>query len=72
MLLGRNGKKLAASNPVTGEPKDWVWEYATCTAVTDRRVMWAGGRDLAAVRGKKIRLKFSLGRAKLYSFSFSG
>ena len=32
---------------------------------------WKAGRDLSALKGKVIRLKFHLRNAKLYSFSFS-
>ena len=38
--------------------------------VTDGVVKWQGGRDLASLRGKPIRLKFELRRAKLYAFGF--
>jgi hypothetical protein len=38
--------------------------------VTDAAVQWQGGRNLASLRGKSIRLKFELRGAKLYAFGF--
>ena len=57
-LLDEQGKTLAVSNLITGE-------------VTDAAVIFERHADLAKLRGKDLRLKFELTRAKLYSFSFS-
>ena len=38
--------------------------------VTDGTVKWKNGKDLASLVGQKIRLRFELSSAKLYSFSF--
>jgi hypothetical protein len=40
--------------------------------VTDHRVVWRSGSDLAAFRGRDIRLKFKLRDCTLYSFAFDG
>ena len=40
------------------------------TAVTDAQVQWKKRFSLAGLQGQKIRLKFELRDAKLYSFSF--
>lgn len=39
--------------------------------VTDAPVRWHGGKDLARFVGKDITLRFELGNATLYSFTFS-
>jgi len=39
--------------------------------VTDAEVQWKKGFSLAKLKGKKVRLRFELRDAKLYSFSFS-
>ena len=39
------------------------------TDATESPIVWKGGKDLAALKGKAIRLKFSLDRAKLYALS---
>ena len=48
------------------------YEAANCSPLmgTDiyQKVSWEGGRDLSAVAGREIRLRFVLGNAKLYSF----
>ena len=53
---GRRG--LADCRPITADATDGI-------------VMWQGGKDLAALKGKKIRLRFELKSATLYAFRFT-
>jgi len=57
-LLDKDSNKLAAGQPIK-------------QTVTDAEVKWPRGFSLEKLRGKQIRLRFELGYAKLYSFSFS-
>ena len=47
-------------------------EYATCAAVRGDAVRapvaWAGGDSLASLKGRYVRLAFSIKRASIYSF----
>ena len=54
-LLDENNKALAVSEPLTG-------------SATDAELKWRGGFSLAELAGNRIRLKFELRAAKLYSF----
>ena len=54
-LLDENNKALAVSEPLTG-------------SATDAELKWPGGFSLAELAGNRIRLKFELRAAKLYSF----
>ena len=48
------------------------YEAANCSPLMGtgiyQKVSWEGGRDLSAVAGREIRLRFVLGNARLYSF----
>jgi hypothetical protein len=57
-VLDADGRRAGSSQPVTEN-------------VTDAAVGWQTGRGLAGLRGKPIRLRFQLTRAKLYSFRFA-
>ncbi len=70
-LVDEQGKKLVGSKPLTSQPKKWEWEYETNTEITDGKVIWKNNLDFSSMIGKKIRLKFELNKAKLYSFSFN-
>jgi len=56
-LLDDSGEELASSQPVS-------------RTVTDARVEWRSEFTAETHKGKTIRLKFELRKAKLYSFSF--
>jgi len=51
------GGELAVSEPIT-------------ETVTDQRVLWKRGWDYQTLNTDKIRIRFTIDRAKLYSFSF--
>lgn len=53
-VLDTPGYGLADCQPITAD-------------VTDAAVAWKGGRDMSALAGKKVRLKFELTGAKLYA-----
>ena len=55
-VLNADGRRLATGKPITAD-------------ATDAPVVFEGGADLAASRGKRIRLRFELTRAKLYAFA---
>lgn len=57
-VVGVEGLGVGASVPVTAD-------------VTDGAVTWKGGKDLSALIGKRIKIRFELKNATLYSFSFS-
>ena len=57
--VDEQGKELAHGEPIN-------------STVTDGKVTWTDGWDLASVNGKEIRLKFELNDTKLYSFQFQG
>ena len=57
-VLEADGLDLERSRPIKAD-------------VTDRAVGWEGGRGLAALEGREVRLRFELQSARLYSFSFS-
>jgi len=75
-----NGRRLAVSADAQGgSVRVGVLDVPGCgladckpiTAdVTDGVVKWAGGGDLAALKGKPIRLAFRLRSARLYAFRF--
>jgi hypothetical protein len=56
-VLEAEGFALGDCRPVTAD-------------VTDALVKWRGWADLAALRGKPVRLQFELRKAKLYAFGF--
>jgi len=56
-VVDRTGKELAVSEPVA-------------ETVTDHRLVWKRGWDYQTLNTDKIRLKFTVDNAKLYSFSF--
>jgi hypothetical protein len=56
-VLDEENKKLAESELIT-------------KTVTDAEVQWPEGFSFSSVKGNKIRLRFELRDAKLYSFSF--
>lgn len=56
-IVDEQGKELTESSSVD-------------RTVTDGKVIWTDGLDFASLSDKKIRLKFVLHKAKLYSFSF--
>lgn len=57
-ILDKDNKKLAVGEPMK-------------QTVTDAQVKWPKGFSLEKLKGKRIKLKFELRDAKLYSFSFS-
>jgi hypothetical protein len=57
-VLEADGLDLERSRPIKAD-------------VTDRAVGWEGGKGLAALEGREVRLRFELQSARLYSFSFS-
>ena len=54
-ILDGAGNIQAASDPITD-------------TVTDGRVKWRKSQDVVGLRGERIRLRFQLRNAKLYSF----
>ncbi len=56
-VVDGTGKELAVSEPIT-------------ETVTDHRLVWKSGWDYQTLNTDKIRLKFTINNAKLYSFSF--
>lgn len=54
-VVDEQGKELAHGEPVN-------------STVTNGKIIWKAGWDVTATRSKKIRLKFVLKNAKLYSF----
>ena len=56
-ILDDKGATLGQSKPIT-------------TDVSDGVICWQDGFDLAGYLGKKIRLRFELENATIYSFSF--
>jgi len=54
-VIDEHGKELARSEPVN-------------STVTNGKIIWETGWDVTVMNGKKIRVKFVLKNAKLYSF----
>lgn len=55
-VVGEAGYALADCEPLTADQ-------------TDGEVKWGGGTSLAALKGRTVRLRFVLDKARLYSFS---
>ena len=54
---------------VVDEPGFGVEDCEPITGnVTDGQVRWKGGKDIAALKGKTVRLRFELERAKVFAF----
>lgn len=58
-VLDAERKALLQSQPITSD-------------VTDAPVAWRDAKDLGALKGKQIRLRFRLKTARVYAFSFTG
>ena len=58
LLLDKENKKLAESELISN-------------TVTDAELQWPEGFSFSILKGSKIRFRFELRDAKLYSFSFS-
>lgn len=75
LTLGEVEKDEA--NPLFVEDRPWEVRfdnlYANVTFdETDGLVTWRGGRNLAKLAGKPIRLHFEVKAARLYAFGFEG
>jgi len=58
-MLDENAKKIPGHTAQSGKIDALRWEPE-----------WANGRDLAALKGKLVRLRFQLRNAKLFAFQF--